>query len=195
MRADGVEGGVHLLLARLRDGREVADGVGGLVQLLGDQPLAVVHVQVVLHRVGPVAVDAGGVAAPARVACGDALEVERLVEGRRSEDVVGNVWPVLPKVRLAREDEVVLGEVGEGLVEGGQRVSVGLGLRRVIPLAGDHLAALEALGRALARQEGSAGAGGRLEVQHVRHLVPRVGVDVRALVVQLKVAHFRIEAE
>ena len=70
---------------------EAARAVGRLVELLRDEALAKEHVEVILVGVGAVAVDGGGGAAPARVAGGDPLEIQRVVEGCVRKDPVRDV--------------------------------------------------------------------------------------------------------
>ena len=120
---------VHLLdelVAARGDIREVALLVHGVVQLLAHHPFAEVHVDVVLLGIGTVALNARRRAAPARIACGDALEAERRVVWLVRQDVVGDVGTVLAEVALSREVEVVISEFREGRLECPQRVRVRL---------------------------------------------------------------------
>ena len=96
--AGGVERGVARASLRLR---KAARLVRRIVCLLGDETLAVEHVQVVLLRVRAVAGHLSRSAPPAGVAERQALEVDRGLEGLVVDDKVSDIRDVLPGVGLA----------------------------------------------------------------------------------------------
>mmetsp|Transcript_35047 Transcript_35047/g.79496 ORF Transcript_35047/g.79496 Transcript_35047/m.79496 type:complete len:204 (+) Transcript_35047:1068-1679(+) len=137
---------VKQLVARARNGWEIARLVNLSVELLAYETLAVVHIDVVLLGVRAVAASA-----PAGIARGNTLQVQGGVERRGGHDVVGDVRSVLAKIAFAREVKLVACKFREGLVEGGEGVRICLGLAGVIPLAANGGARLDARREAVAR--------------------------------------------